>query len=129
MVSREVQHIEAIKESFRAGKTIFCLADDGFFQNTLDRKTESVYSICEHCGSRYKDPEKIKVKKNTFAAYNKEKTRLEKLFKEALFLYYKLNPERPKVQKAFDIAWGRGHGSGYYEVAAEFSALVDLLDD
>ena len=35
--------------------------------------------------------------------------------------------DHPKAEKAFTMAWERGHASGYYEVYQELCDLADLL--
>lgn len=47
-------------------------------------------------------------------------------FKDDLIAYYDVW-DNPKVDIAYDQAWGRGHSAGYYEVAQIFGDLVDLI--
>jgi hypothetical protein len=37
--------------------------------------------------------------------------------------------EKPKRQKAFDLAWEKGHANGLEEVYNEFYDLVELIQD
>ena len=39
---------------------------------------------------------------------------------------YDLPLDHPKFEKAFDIAWSYGHGSGYSDVESYFMELVEL---
>ena len=130
-VSKDLQNIESIRESFKAGKTIYTMADDGYFHPTVEFPTHEKYpkyKECECCGSKIEDKENIAIKKELFDEYRKEEARLYNLFRQALCEFHDLDIENPKVQKALSIAWERGHANGYYEVAGEFNDLVELLD-
>lgn len=45
-----------------------------------------------------------------------------------IFQWFKLDRANPKVQKAWSIAYERGHSSGYHEVISYFEDLIELLD-
>ena len=59
-------------------------------------------------------------------AYNEETRRLTDLFKADLIEEYGMTGH-PRANRAFDIAWERGHSSGYSEVAIYFGELAELL--
>ena len=44
-----------------------------------------------------------------------------------IFDWFKLNRTNPKVQKAWSIAYERGHSNGYHEVISYFEDLIELL--
>lgn len=60
--------------------------------------------------------------------YREENKRLDKLFQEDLFndLGIENNPKRFRL---FELAWDRGHSSGYYSVYNEACELVSLIED
>lgn len=49
-------------------------------------------------------------------------------FKTDLFKEFGVT-DNPKREKAFSIAWERGHASGYYEVELCFMNIVELIKD
>ena len=55
-----------------------------------------------------------------------EENRCYNQFREDLFNEYGVK-DNPKVEQAFNLAWDRGHSSGYKSVENEFSYLVDLI--
>ncbi len=62
------------------------------------------------------------------STYSKENVRLREQFcadliEEAGVIGH------PKANKAFDMAWDRGHASGYHEVEYEFAEIAELLKD
>jgi len=63
-------------------------------------------------------------------AYREDVAQLEKEFKVDLFNYYGVaNIAEQKLDKAYAIAYKKGHAYGYNEIANEFSDLVDLIKD
>jgi hypothetical protein len=60
--------------------------------------------------------------------YRDEKNRLLQLFKFAALTYCGIE-KHLKADKAFEMAWSRGHSSGYYEVLQELEELAELLGD
>jgi DNA-directed RNA polymerase subunit RPC12/RpoP len=129
-VSRDLQNIEAIRQSFRAGKTMHTLADSGVFENTLEYPSFEKfpkYKKCEHCGSKIINKESQEEKHKRMKEYSKEEARLQDLFRQALCDFHGLDIEDSKVQKALSIAWEKGHSNGYYEVVNEFEDLIELI--
>ena len=61
-------------------------------------------------------------------AYNAESRRLEDLFKRDALDDVGLFGH-PKAEKAFNMAWDRGHSAGYSEVYSELQDLAELLVD
>ena len=59
-------------------------------------------------------------------AYQAEAKRLYDAFKNDLAHEYGL-AKHPKFEKAFEIAWEQGHGSGYSDVAIYFDELAELI--
>jgi hypothetical protein len=126
--SQEFQVMDSIKELM---KTIDFgeLVRSGFFKNSLMYPSSADYDvmkICPHCGSKYKD-ENAKTEYNKARkAWHEEEGRLYNLFKEGLFYTFEIE-HNEKAEKAFSIAWDRGHANGYYEVYQEFQDLAELL--
>lgn len=58
--------------------------------------------------------------------YHEEESRCYNQFKQDLFKEYNVT-NNPKAEKCFNIAWERGHSSGYESVANEFDELVELI--
>lgn len=61
-------------------------------------------------------------------AYSLETARLERQFKEDLFIELNI-VGNPKADKLYSIAWQHGHSSGYAEVLSYAWDLVDLIKD
>ena len=59
-------------------------------------------------------------------AYWAEEKALNDLFKVDALEETKLT-KHPKAEKAYQIAWDRGHASGYYEVFMYLEELAELL--
>jgi hypothetical protein len=60
-------------------------------------------------------------------AYREDSGRLHAEFKRDLFAYFHVTQHR-NVERAFEIAWSRGHADGHGAVMFAFAELVDLLD-
>ena len=60
--------------------------------------------------------------------YDTERTKLHEEFVNDLFENFNVM-NNPKKDKAFALAWKRGHYSGYEEVYNEFYDLVELIRD
>lgn len=60
------------------------------------------------------------------AAYDEETSLLMENFKRDLYEQEGVTGN-PKASKAFEMAWDRGHSSGFYEVGIYFSELVELI--
>lgn len=60
--------------------------------------------------------------------YLAEDGRIHDEFRKSLFETFDV-VDNPKRDKAFAIAWEKGHSNGYSEVANEFADLVDLIKD
>lgn len=126
MVRKEDQNKDLIDQLFNSGYTIWDLIKEGYFENTISFPMGSIYSECPHCGSRYKDKEKMKEKEEKCKLYRNEICRLHNLFKYAIAVYYDV-PENDKFNKAFEKAWDKGHSSGFNEVINEFLDYLDFL--
>lgn len=101
----------------------------GYFNNRIIYPTREEYEImkvCEHCHSRYKDVDAAQKFAEAQHRYQQEEGRLYNLFKETLFYEFKVE-NAPKAEKAFSIAWDRGHASGFYDVYLNFQNLVELI--
>jgi len=60
--------------------------------------------------------------------YTDEKHKLHEEFVNDLFENFNVT-DNPKRQKAFDLAWEKGHANGLEEVYNEFYDLVELIKD
>ena len=60
--------------------------------------------------------------------YRKEEQKLHEEFVNDLFENFNVT-DNPKRQKAFDLAWEKGHSNGLEEVYNEFCDLVELIRD
>jgi hypothetical protein len=60
--------------------------------------------------------------------YTEEKHKLYEEFVNDLFENFNVT-DNPKRQKAFDLAWEKGHANGLEEVYNEFYDLVELIED
>ena len=60
--------------------------------------------------------------------YTDEKHKLHEEFVNDLFENFNVT-DNPKRQKAFDLAWEKGHSNGLEEVYNEFYDLVELIRD
>ena len=60
--------------------------------------------------------------------YREEEYKIDQEFKQALFVEYGVQ-NHPKREKAFAMAWDRGHSSGYNDVELEFVDLAELMKD
>lgn len=58
--------------------------------------------------------------------YRKHENFIYTLFKEDLFKELGIS-DNPKREKLFELAWERGHSSGYESVYSEANELVDLI--
>jgi hypothetical protein len=60
--------------------------------------------------------------------YNVESARLHTEFKEDIFDEFGVQ-NHPKRERVFEMAWDRGHSSGFSEVYLVFEELVELIKD
>jgi hypothetical protein len=60
--------------------------------------------------------------------YGEEKQKLQEEFINDLFEEFGVG-DNTKRHKAFDLAWEKGHASGYSEVYNEFYDLVELIKE
>jgi hypothetical protein len=67
-----------------------------------------------------------KVRQSIKQAGRKRQEFFDKLENE-IFQWFKLDRNNPKVQKAWSIAYERGHSNGYNEVISYFEDLIELL--
>ena len=59
-------------------------------------------------------------------AYTADEHALRQQFKQDMFEEFGVL-DHPKAEKAFEIAWGYGHSSGFHEVFYYFTELAELL--
>lgn len=104
---------------------------DKFFETTTPYPKREDYNIrrkCSHCKSTHED----KTAKLQFDAdmrkYRDDHNRLLDLFKFAALWDCDIH-EHPKADKAYNMAWSRGHSSGIWEVYQELTELAELLVD
>ncbi len=60
--------------------------------------------------------------------WNVENARLHTEFKEDIFGEFGVQ-NHPKRERVFELAWDRGHSSGFSEVYLVFEELVELIKD
>jgi hypothetical protein len=102
---------------------------DKFFETTTpypDRKDYNIKRKCSHCKSLHED----KTAKLQFEAdmrkYRDDQHRLNQLFKFAALWDCGIH-EHPKADKAYEMAYSRGHSSGIWEIYQNLVELADLL--
>jgi hypothetical protein len=125
----KLQSMEEIKKNLEH-MDLSELIKGGYFKNRYIFPAKDDYQIkkvCEHCGSKYIDDEQNKKYAEAKHRYHEEEGRLYNLFKDALFYEFKVE-HNDKKEKAFSIAWSRGHADGLYEVYQQFSSLSELLE-
>ena len=128
--TRQYQNIESIIGLLK-DQNMQIIIQNEFFKNSLPYPSEDDYKVnkvCEHCGSKYKDKDAKTKLRTVRDEYQAERTRLYHLFKESLFVAFKLE-HNEKTEKAFSIAWDQGHSHGFYEVLTCFETLVPLVED
>lgn len=74
--------------------------------------------------SKYEN--KVEYSRQNRTAWRDENNRLTELFKNDLFQEFGVQ-NNPKREKAWLIAWDKGHAMGFSEVYSEFSDLVELI--
>jgi hypothetical protein len=60
--------------------------------------------------------------------WNIENARLHTEFKEDIFEEFGVQ-NHPKRERVFELAWDRGHSSGFFEVYLVFEELVELIKE
>lgn len=90
-------------------RDIYTRIQDGDYKNKLPYE------------SRSKNPEAYK-------AYIEEDARVLTKFRADVLADLGLT-NHPKANKLYDLAWERGHSSGYYEVYGNALDLATLLED
>lgn len=129
-VTIDNQNFDFIKDLIDQGHMIQDINASGYFRNLLIYPKKENYGVrktCEHCGSTYKDEEAQERWREDLNKYGSEDRRLYELFKASLIYAHDLDPGKEKTQKAFDLAWDKGHSAGHYEVIQEFDELVELI--
>ncbi len=124
------QNLECIKDLIDEGHEMTDINSAGYFTNQFIYPKTDHYGImrtCEQCGHKYKDEESQKRYREEANKYHAEDVRLHDLFKASLIYAYDLDPRREKTQKAFNMAWDKGHANGRYEVIQKFDELVELI--
>lgn len=91
-------------------KNVFEAIRAGEFENKLPYGTRTKSGI--------NDDERV--------AFHKEDNRLEEEFKTRALKQFGLFGH-PKAEKAFAMAWDRGHSAGFNSVAIELSELAEIL--
>lgn len=104
---------------------------DKYFEPTIPYPARDNYEInrpCSECGHKHEDADAKAAYDNDMREYRDEKNRLLQLFKFAALTDCGIE-KHLKADKAFEMAWSRGHSSGYYEVLQELEELAELLGD
>lgn len=86
-------------------------------------------NFCSVCGVPVKERYEEEMNKyyKEMKEYNRRVVEIRKNFKkDALTSCGLIN--HPKAEKAFEMAWERGHSNGYTEVVYELEKLADFLD-
>lgn len=129
-VTMDTQNFDYVKDLLDQGHMMTDINGAGYFTNQFIYPKKDHYGImrtCEHCQSRYKDDEAQERYREEINKYHVEDLRLYNMFKDSLIYSWDLDPGREKTQKAFALAWDKGHACGYYEVIQEFDELVELI--
>ncbi len=116
------------------------MTDQEIKQWLEEHQNESVYDLCRKdafkCNLPWantfkmaKDTPEYRAAKATQKAYNDECSRLDELFRAKLRSDYCNGVPVEVFNKAFSLAWERGHSSGYGEVANCFDDIVDSLKE
>lgn len=89
---------------------------------------ENKHPYPDRVSKRTGTPEQHEAYKIARNAYNAETRRLEDEFKADALEETGL-AGHPKADKAYDLAWSHGHGSGLHEVLGWLEEYADLLLD
>lgn len=99
------------------------------FNTNVPYPSKSNYEImrpCSECGTKHEDADAKGQYEKDMREYRDDQARLDQLFK-----YIALTDcgifEHPKAEKAYAMAYDRGHSSGYYSILQELQELAELL--
>ena len=101
------------------------------FQTKLtypQRKDYNIKRKCTECGETHSNLKADKCYHDDMRKYRDDQARLFQLFKYAALTYCDI-AFHPKADKAFSMAWDKGHSSGYYEVLNELEILAELMKE
>ena len=102
---------------------------DKFFETTIPYPKRDDYKIrrkCSHCKSTHEDTDAALRYKVDMGRYRDDQRRLNELFKFAALWDCEI-VTHSKADKAYEIAWSRGHSSGLWEVYNELVELAELM--
>jgi len=133
MITLTGKEKQTVKDAaFDHSQGLFGLIErDGYFKGTVPYPNRADFNInrpCTECGNKHENPIAAEDYKNAMSAYHADQNKMRALFKYAA-LYDCGLEDHPKADKAYEIAWSRGHSSGYYEVLQELEELAELLKD
>jgi hypothetical protein len=132
-ITREFQTYESLSSLMEEkGFSVWDLANKNYFKNNMPYPPKSefkdIVKTCECCGAVTKViTPGIELWKKARDDYHNEEGRLYSIFKQ--LLYKEHNVKGAKADKAFELAWDKGHAYGYSEVASYFSDFVELIKD
>ncbi len=129
-VAIDTQNYDYVKNLIDLGHDMQDINGAGYFTNQFlyPKKEEfGITKTCEYCKSVYKDEEAQDRFREELDKYRTEDLRLYNMFKASLIYSWDLDPANEKTEKLFNIAWDKGHASGYYDVIQEFNELVELI--
>jgi hypothetical protein len=73
--------------------------------------------------------EKVKSEfKEIYEKYTMERYKILCEFKKALAEEYLNNPQHPKADALWELAWEEGHSYGFHDVECEYNTMSILLD-
>lgn len=98
--------------------------------NTSFGGTKEIPNFCHKCGKSVKDDYEARYAayKEARQLYNEVGAALNDEFKKDALEYFDLTGN-PKADKAYSMAWERGHSSGYHDVLSNLEDLSELLLD
>ena len=102
---------------------------DGYFNTKVPypKKEDFPTKInCKECGHEHENDEGIANYKEAMRNYRDDHNRLQNLFRYVAIVDCGLK-DNPKADKAYSMAWDRGHSSGYYEVLQNLEDLSELI--
>lgn len=129
----EKQKKDVIAAVLNHNQGLFGLIErDQYFKGTAPypnrKKDFPIFKTCPECKEAHKDPETEIAFNKAMRAYRDDQAAMFQLFKFAALTDCGI-ADHPKADRAFSMAWDRGHSSGYYEVLQNLEDLSQLLKD
>lgn len=86
------------------------------------------YKFCSKCGKNLEEimPKRLEEYNKLKENYLIEEKIIFNRFKSDLAKHFEVE-NNPKFQRCFELAWEKGHSSGFSEVLSEFQDLVELI--